>query len=131
MIYENPTIEISIGEHPVVSGVEYNVISKFEIDQLRFDGPIDIKFLRYPLLLPSFLFSSFVSSLSRFFFFNIFILHFVFGSPHFPLCSLSSKKNKKKHPLPITVSPPFFSFSHFFILFFLVFLTFCSKLKKQ
>ena len=60
MIYENPTIEILIGDHPVVSSVDYNVISKFEIDRLRFDGPIDIKFLRYPLILPSLLPSLFL-----------------------------------------------------------------------
>ena len=129
MIYKNPTIEILIGEHPVVSGVEYNVISKFEIDQLRFDGPINIKFLRYPLLLPFFLFSSFVSSLSRFFFL-IFLSSISFLAPPTSPYALSPpKKTKKKRPLPITVSPLFFfSFSHFFILFFLVFLTFCSAL---
>ena len=79
MIYKNPTIEILIRDHPVVSGVEYNVISKFEIDRPRFDGSIDIKLFRYPLILPSLLPSlfSFLYSPPSFLFFPI---HFLVGS---------------------------------------------------
>ena len=49
----------------MISVVDYNVISKFEIDWLKFDGPIDIKFLGSPLL---------IHSLIYFFFF---FLHFL------------------------------------------------------
>ena len=50
-----------------------------------------------------------------FFLFSFFLyLPSIFGSPHFPLCSLSSKK---KTPPSNNYFFPFFSFSHFFLFF--------------
>ena len=86
----------------MVSGVEYNVILKFEIDQLQFDGPIDIKFLGSPLLLSSLLPSFFSFFVFVFFptYFSHFLFFFFFGlcspSPFFQKSSLTYRREASK-----------------------------------
>ena len=114
MIYKNSTIEISIGDYPVVSDVELNVISKFEIDRPRFDGPIDIKFFRSPLILPSLLPSLFFFSSLRPLFFS-FLSFFLVGSHLLRFLAPFPLKNS----LPLTLCfLPLFLYFFFFLLSF-------------